>query len=195
MGIAVVCAAWGLYVALFDEKTQRFSLRNLIRWRTVILLTCAAVALVVAVVFVPQVNLMVMRIFVHEPGKQTAIAGRVASAMKDLRKMDLKQWIIGVEDTTHGITHNMPGAIAAVYRHGLIGLILSTEFYAKSIWKLKMPFWLVALVIFVTSFFSAHTHSTVGMMYFVLILMLGYHTRLRKENFVATGCGITDGAE
>ena len=192
MGIAVVCAAWVLYFALFNEETQRFSLRNLARRRTKIVLACAVVAFAAMVIFVPTVQKTVVRIFVNDPGKRTAIGGRVAAALEDLAQMNWKQWIIGVEDTTHGISHNMPGIIAAIYRHGLIGAILSLEFYAKSMWKLKMPFWPVAFIILGTSFFSAHTHSTVGMMYYVLILMRGYHTRLREESFVATLRGIID---
>lgn len=190
MGIAAVCLAWGLFLAFYNEETQTFSLRNLLRRRTKILLACAAVAFIVAVIVFPPIRTAVVRIFTNDPGKRTAIGGRVAAALEGLRDMNLRQWIFGVEDTTHGISYNMPGLIAAVYRHGLIGMVLSAEFYTKSIWKLKMPFCLPAAVILITSFFSAHTHSTVGMMYFVLILMWGYHTRARTEGLLDTLRGI-----
>lgn len=181
MGIAAVCVAWGLYFAFYNEQTQTFTIKNLARRRTKIMLGCALAAFVLAVIFVPQVQKIVVRIFYNETGKRTAIGGRVTSALEGLGDLRLKQWLLGVADTTHGIKYNIPGMIAAIYRHGLIGMVLSLEFYTKSIWKLKMPFWPIALMILGTSFFSAHTHSTVGMMYYVLILMLGYQTSLRQK--------------
>lgn len=181
MGIVAVCAAWGLYFAFYNEQTQTFTIKNLARRRTKIMLAGALAAFILAVIFVPQVQRIVVRIFYNEPGKSTAIGGRVNKALKGLGDLHGMQWIFGVADTTHGISYNMPGLIAALYRHGLIGMVLSLEFYTKSIWKLKMPFWPVALMILGTSFFSAHTHSTVGMMYYVLILMLGYQTSLRQK--------------
>ncbi len=181
MGIAVACAAWGLFIAFYNEQTQTFTWRNLCRRRTKIVLVCAVAAFVVMVIAVPQIRMAVTRIFVNDPGKKTAIGGRIDSALKGLKDLNGKQWIFGVSDTTRDITYNMPGFIASIRRHGLIGMVLSMEFYTKSVWKLKMPFWFVALVIVGTSFFSAHTHSTVGMMYFVLILMQGYKTCLREK--------------
>lgn len=191
MGIAVVCAAWAMYFALFNEKTQTFTMKNILRRHTKIVLLCAFVAFVLAFAFVPMVRKTITRIFFSATGS-SAIGGRVSAALAGMKDFTPKQWILGITDTTHGTSHNMPGAIAAVYRHGLIGMILSMEFYTKSMWKLKMPFWLAAGVIFVTSLFSAHTHSTVGMMYYVLILMRGYQTRLRTEGFVETLRGMVN---
>ena len=185
MGIAAVCLTWGLFLAFYNEQTQTFSLRNILRRRTKIILACAAVAFIIAVIVFPPIRTAVVRIFTNDPGKRTAIGGRVARALEGLRDMSPRQWIFGESDTLQGITYNMPGLIGALQRYGLIGMVLSAEFYTKSIWKLKMPFWLPAAVILITSFFSAHTHSTVGMMYYVLILMRGYHTRLRTESIFA----------
>lgn len=191
MGIAVVCAAWAMYFALFNEQTQKFTMKNVLRRHTKIVLICAAVAFALVMIFITPIRRSVVRIFFN-PGKKTAIGGRVASALAGLSALNVKQWILGVSDTIHGVSHNMPGMIAAIYRYGLIGMVLSMEFYVKSIWKLKMPFWVVAGVIVVTSFFSAHTHSTVGMMYYVLILMRGYQTRLREETFLGTIRGMVN---
>lgn len=190
MGIAVVCAAWAMYFALFNEKLGKFTMKNILRRHTKIVLLCAFVGFVLVMIFVAPVRKAVTRIFFSTGS--SAIGGRVAKALAGLQELSIKQWILGVADTTHGTSHNMPGMIAAIYRHGLIGMVLSMEFYVKSIWKLKMPFWVVAGVIVVTSFFSAHTHSTVGMMYYVLILMRGYQTRLREETFLATIRGMVN---
>lgn len=183
MGIAVVCAAWGIYLAFYDRKAQAFTFKNFQRRGTKIVLLGACVVFLLAVIFVAPIRKTVVRIFFSSGS--SAIGGRIASALGDLINLTPKQWIFGVTDTTHGIGHNMPGAIATIYRHGLIGGILAMDFYTKSMWKLRMPFWLVAGVIFVTSFFSAHTHSTVGMMYYVLILMRGYQTRMRTQSIFA----------
>jgi len=184
MGIAVACCAWALYFALFNEQEQTFSLRNLARRRTKTVLILAVVGFAGAMIVLPPLRRAVVRIFTSSATGSSAIGGRVRSAITAISSLSPKQWIIGVSDTTHGMSSNMPGAVAALYRHGLIGMFLSMEFYTKSMWKLKMPFWVAALVIFGTSCFSAHTHSTVGMMYFVLILMRGYQTRVREESLL-----------
>ena len=96
--------------------------------------------------------------------------------------MSVRQWIFGIADTIRDVEHNMPGAIAAIYRHGLIGFVLSFEFYTRSLFKQKLPYFLVSLVVIATSLFSAHTHSTVGMLYFTFILMRGYQTAGKRPS-------------
>jgi len=173
MGIGTTGLAWILFFALWDAKTNSFSIKNILRVQNLVLLAILAAALFFAYENVPTVQKAISRIFI-KTGKQTAISGRTAEAIKALKKMTNLQWVIGVKDTTHGYAHNMPGLIAAIHRHGLIGGILSMEFYAKSVYKLKLPYALVAVMILVVSMFSAHTHSTVGFMYMTLILMRGY---------------------
>lgn len=179
MGIAATVGAWVLYFALYDEKNHVFSVKNIFRKRNLILVGGVVVLFALAVAVVPSVRRTVVRIFATGTGV-TAITGRISKALKGLQGMTFWQWIVGVEDTTHDISYNMPGLIAAIYRHGLIGMILSVELYTKSIYKLKLPYALVAAVILITSFFSAHTHSTVGFMYFSLILLSGYQTDARE---------------
>ena len=181
-GIVAVCAAWGLFFGFYDERTNTFTVRNLFRRRTLILLGIALVAFVAAVIAVPRLQRIVVRIFYNDPGKSTAIGGRIADALEGLKELTPKQWLLGVADTTRGLPYNMPGIIGALRSHGIFAMVLSMEFYVKSTWKLKMPFWPVALMVVGTSFFSAHTHSAAGMMYYVLILLLGYQTSKRTES-------------
>lgn len=181
-GIVAVCAAWGLFFGFYDERTNTFTLRNLFRRRTLILLVIALVAFAAAVLTVPRLQRIVVRIFYNDPGKSTAIGGRIADALEGLKELTTKQWFLGVADLNRGIPYNMPGIIGALRSHGIFAMLLSMEFYVKSVGKLKMPFWPVALMIVGTSFFSAHTHSATGMMYYVLILLYGYQTSKRTES-------------
>ena len=183
MGIAAAFGSWGLYLILRDEKTGTFSLRNIGRKRNLIMLACLMVMFVLAVIYVPTVRRTVSRIFQSKTGV-TAIGGRLNRAMETLGKMTSLQWIVGVEDTTHNISFNMPGLIASLYRHGLIGMVLSVGIYAKSLYRLKLPYAMTGAVILVTSMFSAHTHSTVGMLYYILILMYGFRTQRREESLI-----------
>lgn len=174
MGIGTTGVAWIVFFALWDAKTNSFSIKNILRVQNLVLLAILAAVVFFVYENVPTVQQAISRIFIKN-GKQTAISGRTAEAIKALKKMSPLQWAIGVKDTTHGYAHNMPGLIAAIYRHGLIGGILSMEFYTKSVYKLKLPYALTAVMILVVSMFSAHTHSTVGFMYMILILMRGHH--------------------
>ena len=180
MGIAVVVGAWGLFVALYNEETGTFQLKNVMRKRNKYCIGILLVLSVLACVFVPPVRRTVSRIFVASSGS-TAISGRVSKALGLLADFDTKAWICGMADTIKGISFNMPGFADVIYRHGIIGMILSYEFYVKSVFKLPFSYSITAMVIIVTSFFSAHTHSTVGMLYFVAMLMTGYVLTSRKE--------------
>ncbi|MBQ7321823.1 MAG: hypothetical protein IJW99_06980 [Clostridia bacterium] len=182
MGIAVVLGAWGLFLVLYNEKDHSYSVKNVIRLRNIIMLILLVIAFLLAVKYVRPVRRTVLRLFTTGTGA-TAITARISRALRGLEDLTPLQWIIGVEDTTHGISYNMPGLIAAIYRYGVIGMIMSLSLYARSIYDLKLPYALVGMIIVVTSFFSAHTHSTVGMLYFTLILMCGYLTQRRE-------CGI-----
>lgn len=173
MGIAAAVCAWGLYLLLHDEKTGTFSSKNIFRKRNLIMLGILIALFVAAAVTVPPIRRAVARIFSTKTGV-TAIGGRVSKALKSFEGMSVRQWIFGIADTIRDVEYNMPGALAAIYRHGLIGFFLSFELYTRSLFKQKLPYFLVSLVVLVTSLFSAHTHSTVGMLYFTFILMRGY---------------------
>jgi len=174
MGVVAAVCAWALFAAIYDFKTGTFSLRNILRKRNLIAIGCVAVVLIVVVSTVPIIRGSFIRIVYNPSGGSTAIGGRINRALKLVAGFTPLQWIFGVADNTHGINFNIPGLVDALYRHGLIGLVLSYEFYVKGLLKLKLAYVLVAAVILVTSLFSAHTHSTVGMLNFVFILTAGY---------------------
>lgn len=180
MGIAAAAGSWGLFLIIYHEKKKTFSIRNVFRPRSLIILVLF-MAFAVALFFtVPSIRRSVTRIFTTKTGS-TAISGRIAKALELLKTFTPAQWLLGVSDNTHGITFNIPGLVDVIYRHGLIGMVLSYEFYLKGMIKLKLPYFLVCAAIVVTSLFSAHTHSTVGMLYYIFILVCGYQTAARGK--------------
>lgn len=181
MGIAAAAGIWGLFLIL-QGKDGTFSIKNVVRPRNLALEAALLVVLALAVAFVPTIRRTVTRIFTSGTGI-SAISGRVSKAFALLSELTARQWVFGVMDTTHSITFNMPGFVAALYRHGLIGLVLSYEFYVKSLFRLKLPFVIVGGLVIVVSFFSAHTHSTVGMLYYFLILTCGYRMLEKRSNW------------
>lgn len=177
MGIAAVLGIWGLFLILRDERDGTFHFKNILRKRNLIAAAILVVVFLVAVQYVPILQRAVRRIFVPSKNGTTAISGRTKMALEMIRKMSPIQWLLGVADNTHGTTFTVSGLLDVLYRHGIIGLVLANELYAKCIFKLKLPYKFIGLVIFITAVFSAHTHSTIGMLNFLLILMCGVADR------------------
>ncbi len=175
MGLVAMIGAWGIYLAFWNEKEQCCRLKNILRPRNLIAIGALLLLALAAFFLIPSVNRTVTRIFSTRTGV-TAISGRIRRALGLLPDMTARQWIFGVADNTRALQgkFNIPGVIDALYRHGLIGLVLSYEFYFKNLFCKRISYALVALMIIGVSFFSAHTHSTVGMLNFVFILMSGY---------------------
>ncbi len=174
MGIAAVVGIWALFLILFNEKDKSFDLKNAFRRRNLIAVAILVVLFILACIYVPFVRRAIQRIFVPGRSGSTAITGRIKRALKLVLSMPKKQWLFGAADNTHGISFHIPSMLDVLYRHGLIGFVLSYELYVKCIFKLNLSYKLIGVVIIITSFFSAHTHSTVGMLNFLLILLSGF---------------------
>lgn len=174
MGIAAAAGIWGLFLVFRDERDGTFSFKNILRKRNLIAMGLLAVGFIGATVCVPFVRSAVLRVFIPGATGSTAITGRVSGAWSYIEPMTFWQWIWGVADNTNGITTNFPGLLDALYRHGLIGVVLSYELYVKCMVKLPLAYKLIGAVILITSLFSGHTHSLVGMLYFLLVLMSGF---------------------
>ncbi len=174
MGIAAVVGIWALFFAIRDERDGSFKLKNILRKRNLIAIGILIVIFIVLAFTVPFLRRAITHIFVPSATGYTAITGHVRNALRLVSKMTPLQWVFGVADNSHNITSHIPGFIDPLYRHEIIGLILSYELYVKCTAKLKFPYNFIGVVILITSFFSAHTHSTVGMLNFLLILMCGF---------------------
>lgn len=174
MGIAAAGGIWALFLIFRDERDGTFRFKNILRKRNLIAIGILLVGAIGAVLFVPFLNDAVMRILVPGQTGSTAITGRLSKALELVSTMSPGQWFFGVADNTHGIEFHIPGFLDVLYRHGVIGMLLSYELFVHCLFKVKFSHKLVCLVILITSFFSAHTHSTVGMLYFLMVLVSGF---------------------
>lgn len=112
----------------------------------------------------------------------TAISGRVERAISLIRyKMKGLQYVVGVTDSVDDINFNLPGFFATMYKYGMIGTVLSYVFYVVCAMFAKGAYRWMAVIILGVSFFSAHTHGTFYMIFYVLLLMDGI-VRKRATN-------------
>ena len=103
-----------------------------------------------------------------------AISGRVTRSSDLLKTLGGGDLLVGVTNTLEGIEFNMSGFAATLYKFGIVGIILSYMFYVYCALRLEAPYNWIGRVILVVSFFSAHTHGTLFMLYYVMILLRGY---------------------
>lgn len=174
MGIGVSCFAWVLYLGFNSGKLNNIKLKNVFRIKNLIMLITFCVVFIVLCFTVPFFRDSIVRIFVGESGGSNAIEGRTAQGFNLIANLTGMKLLIGVTSTTAGIQFNMAGFVATLYKFGIIGTFLSYAFYVKNAICQKVPYkWIAAVIVFV-SFFSAHTHGIFYMLYYVIILMMGY---------------------
>lgn len=108
----------------------------------------------------------------QENAGSTAISGRMERAISLIRyRMSGSQYLVGVSDSVENIKFNLPGFFATMYKYGIIGTVLSYIFYLCCAIFGKGAYRWMAIIILGVSFFSAHTHGTFYMLFYVLILM------------------------
>ena len=174
MGIGVSCFAWVLYLGFNSGKLNNIKLKNVFRIKNLIILIIFCDVFIVLCFTVPFFRDSIVRIFVGESGGSNAIEGRTAQGFNLIANLTGMKLLIGVTSTTAGIQFNMAGFVATLYKFGIIGTFLSYAFYVKNAICQKIPYkWIAAVIVFV-SFFSAHTHGIFYMLYYVIILMMGY---------------------
>ena len=178
MGIAVVAGLWAVYILLYSAKGNRENapqLSNLFSKRTLVLIAVFLCALVVAYFTIDVVQNTVNRIFVNDSGS-TAIAGRVRRAINHVKKMSARDIIIGYSKdvAVSEFGFNRAGFFATLFKQGIVGIVLSYWFYLRGLRNVNsVNFWYTLVILFL-SFFTAHTHGTFYMLYFVCFLMYGY---------------------
>lgn len=202
MGICVAFGAWGLYFTCSNGKENIVSLKNLFRKRNILVIVVYLLVCFSIYSTVPLVEDSINRIFVgeeissemdgvvHIKGDKhtnekgsTAIEGRTQVASMIIDDMKGKELIFGVADTTEGLNCNMSGYNATLYKYGYIGIILSYLFYVFSFLLLRYHNVWIAFIILLVSYFSAHTHGIFFMMYYVFILLEGWHSAKNPYNF------------
>lgn len=189
MGIAAAVFAVGLFCVTVDWRERTFHLANIKKKRNLMLLGAVVVIFILAVLFIPFIQRSVLRIF-YNPESSTAVSGRTKKASELIASMSFSGWITGYTDLIQA-KFNVPGVHAMLYKYGLPGLILSSWVYLRGLFTQRLPFFLVTATIVITSFFSAHTHGTFYMLFYVLILLYGEsktHKPMLQEPLQAAGC-------
>lgn len=185
MAAAVAIGIWGIYYALYNSKNGRENiakLKNLFSGKNIIILISLLILLIIAYNQVDVFRNMVLRIFSSgSTGSSTAIEGRTRLARLLVQGMSGKTLLIGVTENVNEINFNLSGFYATLYKYGVIGLVLSYLFYAPGIFKLKGAGLWTSLIIVIISFFTAHTHGTFYMMYFVIVIMNAYHMKVKNK--------------
>ncbi len=103
-----------------------------------------------------------------------------------VNSMSGKSLLIGVTENLN-VSFNMPGFFATLYKYGVIGVGLSYWYYAQYVFQLRNAGFWISIIILATSFFSAHTHGTFYMMYYILILMNAHHMSKREKSIENRG--------
>lgn len=173
MGLVVVAGVWILYFAKNGQNNSRFSLTKLLRPRN--LLRIAFIILVIILLYyrVNPFRQSINRI-ISSAGLQSSINGRTALGNSFIRRMHGSQFLFGISDRYSDIDFNMSGFNGTMFKYGIIGTCLSYLFYLKCLFDLKNQHFWIAIVIISVSFFSAHTHGTFYMLFYIVFLTDGY---------------------
>lgn len=169
MGLLTVGFAWVLYFALSSGKMNKLSLKNLLKPQNFFLLGFFLVAAIFAITTIPTIQESFMRII--DTSNQGAVAGRTRLSTNLIKTLNFSEWVIGVTNTLEGIEFNMPGFLATVYKFGLIGVFLSYTVYVYGIVKCKNAYFWTSVFVVIISFYSAQTHGTFYMMYYIFIIL------------------------
>lgn len=176
MGIACVIGLWLVYFVL---KNNDFGIKGaLARFfsaRTILIGAVAIVILFVAYLFVPFFQSSVDRIFTNDD--HSAIDGRVRLASYFAKSITGRARFFGTPGITRDLEFNLSGFYATYFKWGIVGLIFTYWFYIQGIFKLKGAYFWISLIIVVISYYTAHTHGTFYMLYYILFLMNGYFDR------------------
>lgn len=180
MGISVAAGAWALYFGLSSGKQNIIKIWNIFKPKNVMALMVLLLLLVSMYFTIPTIGKSVDRIL-GNTGRVDAISGRTTQSIAIIKSLAGSKLLFGVVESTSDFEAHMPGFMGTLYRYGLIGIILSYAFYVRCFFKLKAEYFWISFVIISVSFFSAHTHGTFYMLYYVIILLEGNNQlKLRK---------------
>ena len=182
MAIAVVIAAWAFYLLLYSKYSDKYTIQKLLSAKSVISLVVGVLILMVLYFKIPFIQSTVNRIFIGDQYGNTAISGRTLQAGQLIRQMSGKQLLFGVTKDVSDIEFNLSGYAATMYKYGLIGTVLSYIVYLRGVIQLRRQFRIISLVVLVISFFSAHTHGTYHLIYYVLIITEGFNEQKKEYN-------------
>lgn len=188
MGAAIAIGIWIVFFAFYNSRNSQENiakLKNLFSGKNIMILLGILILLVVAFFRIEIFRNMVLRIFSSgSTGSSTAIEGRTRLARMLVEGMSGEALLIGVTENVSDITFNLSGFYATFYKYGIIGLVLSYLFYVQGIFKLKGAGFWVNVIVVAISFFTAHTHGTFYMMYYVIVTMNAYYMHKPKKRTI-----------
>ena len=171
MGILTTIGIWIVYLGMKDGV---FSILNYFYPYSLFIILIFVGAVAFCFFEVDFFQRALLRIFTSSSDYTNAISGRVSAGNSLIKQISGAQLLVGVEDGLSGIDFPMSSFSETMYKYGIIGIIISYLFYVQGLFKLKGSFFWIALVVIVLSFFSAHTHSTMFMIYCVFVFTEGY---------------------
>ena len=186
MGVLVTFGVWGLYYSMSSGQLNQLRLKNLFKPKNFLLLLLFLVALIGAFIKLPVLRQSALRFL--DRSDAGAIAGRTRLAKNLLRSLEGKQLLLGVTSTIQGLEFNMSGFAATLYKFGIVGIILGYWTYIYGVIHLKNAWFWISLIVVIASFFSAQTHGTFYMIYYVMFIMEGWnHSQQDKARAMING--------
>jgi len=174
MGVVAAVGIWIVYFTVCRRnKTGKIDLFRLISWKSVFIGVIFLLVFIAAYFTVPIFQKTVTRIFYNSEGPN-AIQGRVRRAINYVRGINGSAVLFGESGVVGELDFHLAGFFLTYIKWGVCGLVLSYWFYVQGLFCLKNAcFWLTVIILGL-SFFTAHTHGTFYMIYFILFLMQGY---------------------
>ena len=180
MGIASVIGLWLVYFILKNnDYNLKGAFAKFFSVRTILIGIVGIILLFVAYQFVPFFHSSVDRIFTDD--NHSAIDGRVRLASSFAKSISGQAMYFGTPGITRGLEFNLSGFYATYFKWGIVGLFFTYWFYIQGIFKLKGAYFWISLIIVVISYYTAHTHGTFYMLYYILFLMSGYYDRSMEK--------------
>ena len=177
MGIAVLAGLWTLYFLVY-KKANDYTLNNILKIisvRSVVIVLLLIIVFFFAYQSIPFIQSAVDRVF-YEDETNNAIEGRVRLVKDYVSSITGRAvWFGTPISELDDLDFNIPGFFATYIKWGIFGLLFSYWFYLQGLFKLKGPYFWLTLIIVVISYFTAHTHGTFYMLFFVMFLMNGYY--------------------
>ena len=182
MGISVSTGLWMLYGSFYRGKDNKFRIMKLFTPINIFFVVAIPFLLVILYFNVSFFNQSINRIFGINITGSDAISGRVRLAYALVGTLTGPQLWFGLTGSASEIEFNLSGFFATMYKFGITGVLLSYIFYVKSLFKLKEQYFWLSFIIILISFFTAHTHGTFYMLFYIIILLEGYHVVTKKKN-------------
>lgn len=184
-GIVASILLWSVYFALYRSRNAGNSnrtshRRRSVSSRTIVTLFVLFLFFVFLYVAVPFFTKSVDRILDF-----TAIDGRVRLARNYVRQISGSRVWVGQAGVVGDLDFNLSGFYATYIKWGIIGIVLTYWYYLQGLFKLKNAYFWITVIILGISYFTAHTHGTFYMLYYVLFLSMGYHTSFQKDNDIS----------